>query len=291
MATAGTDNQKIVVMTVNIGLKPRDGPKQREKTRKIKNDAIAKLLEAQQPSIVFLQENRESDNIPTNFEILFEEKASLLYDKTKLKLELQDKSTFEEKESKVDASIELYKSRFCVATAKPLQEQNAKFLCVSWHGPNTNVDKEKALEIMLSFVDKMCMKLNLPCIIGGDFNVSCEKVISYLNESKLESKFICSQCVIRPRRTRVIDFFVTSKSLEVTGVTAVDWNSLRNIDENLDDYFDHDPIVGSILETSNKSNEDSQDTNEGEDYQDSAEDEDSQETDEDETILSLVWNR
>ena len=257
MATGGTDNQEIIVMTLNIGLKSRSNNRdesreeKKKRTIKIKNDAIAELLKAQKPHIVFLQESKKSDKIPPNYEYLFKDQASLLYKKTELELEMVDTSTFEsiqQKETKGDLTKELYKARFCVATAKLIQDEEAKFLCVSWHAPYklTHNKREKALGDMLSFVDAMCMKLKLPCIIGGDFNLSCEKVTSYLENAKLDSKFLCSECKTLPRRKDVIDFFVTSKFLQVTDVTAVAWDSLKNIEDNLDDYFDHDPIVGTL---------------------------------------------
>lgn len=158
--------------------------------------------------------------------------------------------SIKQKETKGDVTKELDEARFCVATAKLIRDERAKFLFVSWHAPykKKRNKREKALGDMLKCVDAMCMKLNLPCIIGGDFNLSCEKVISYLRNAKLDSKFLCSVCETLPRRKDAIDFFVTSESLEVTDVRAVAWNSLKNIEDNLDEYFDHDPIVGSLLE-------------------------------------------
>lgn len=266
---------EITLMTLNIGLKRRkDENKGKSKeakkqaTKKIKEKAYEILFEEINPVLVFLQESKKLDKIPSRYEYLYKGEASLLYDKRKLKLKMVKSSTvfaIKEKVCKSDQTIEIDEARICVAIAKSRRLPKVKFLCVSWHAPykQRKKNREKALEDMLSFVDALRTELGLQCVIGGDFNLSFDEVVSCLKKARLDYK--AEKYDTLPRRKKLIDLFLTSRSLEVTDVTAVAWDSLENIEVNLDDYFDHDAIVGSLLVNSKYSYED-------EDSHDSSED-------------------
>lgn len=284
-ATGGTDNQKINVMSVNIGLKRRERnpDESREeainRTIEIKNDAISELLEAQKPDIVFMQESKKTDKIPTNFEYRFNGQASLLYNTGNIELNDVKSGVVDaiiQKVSESDQTKEIVKARMSLAIAKTKEVPEVKFLCVSWHAPHKKIKEsnEKALVDMVSFVDALCTELELECVIGGDFNLPFDEVVSFLKKANLDYK--AEKYKLLPRRERLIDFFLTSKNLEVTDVTAVAWNSLSKIKEKLDDFFDHDPVVGCLMKNKIASDED-----EDEDSRD-PEEEDSQRSEEDE---------
>lgn len=133
--------------------------------------------------------------------------------------------------------------RMCVGV---VNVPKAHFLCVSWHGQNqSQIEKEKkdSLKNVLEFINEIANLLKVPFIIGGDFNLSIEKVRDEIPK-QLQQIQICSDMSQPLRTAKLMDFFIASNTLTVGEITAIKWE--KDDGASVEDIFTHDPIVATL---------------------------------------------
>lgn len=234
------DNQRpITIMTANFGYASNDYDKKK------RLDAITSLLDNKEPTIVMVQESlfkyyfEESGsnrNFTLNHEIVTIKDVTFIYDSKQIKLTSEDIV----KEVK---AYDLPPDKISMVEAEPTDKSKPKFLCVSWHGVHKAKDNVKRSDLtsLIRFVTMFSGKKKLPVIIGGDFNAPFSGIESVLGETD-PSFFVYDY---RPSRRRsfkmTIDFFVSSRSLTLKGIEAVDWKS-----NDVNELLDHDPIIAEL---------------------------------------------
>lgn len=217
---------------------------------------ISELLKNKKPTLVLLQmfafENFDVKsglwrkyNVPSIYKYVYKgDEASFLYDETKLQvtsLDDDEKVTADEiRDDFKGKELQLASARMPMVVAKT-NHGNAKFLCVSYHGPYKIDDESKWLEFeaMLKFVAKLSEKMELPFIIGGGFNLNIRDASDFLKEKKFPVSIVVHPYKALSRREKTLkrDFFIGSKSLALENVEPYEWKS---------DIFYHDPVVATF---------------------------------------------
>lgn len=268
MATSGNrdDRKTISIITANAGYTRGKGH------AAFRQQAISLILnDDNAPELVLFQEfdNREFDvtspkwkpyNISDKYKYIYKgNNASFLYHKDKLTLEDVDDNTewqdnlmkIREELQKKDQRLELAVGRMPMAVATMVNDETAQFACVSYHGPSKVKDDAKWLEIegMLMLVTTWSKQMNLPLIIGGDFNLEFLNVSAHLEKmgTKLPVPVIAHNYKAEGKRKRSlkVDFFISSALLELKEIYPINWN------EDLGtEILDHDPVTAKLRITS-----------------------------------------
>lgn len=245
------DNQRpITIITANVGYASNDYDPYERKT------AIVRLLETKNPTIVILQESRFKQigsnsahwrdfHFPDKYKAKIKsDEVKFLYDSKKIKLKLVDAGEIQKANDHLSNTASgLPQAMTLMVVAEPIDESKPKFLCVSWHGKyKADSDtRRKDLKMLFEIVTRFSENMNLPVIIGGDFNAPFSGIASVLEETG--SSLVGYD--YRPSRRRsfsgAIDFFLSSSSLTLKDVAPVDWGS-----EKANKLLDHDPIFAEI---------------------------------------------
>lgn len=139
-----------------------------------------------------------------------------------------------------------------------------RFLCISYHGPHSGYTVQKRLDILkaaLQLINEFQKEVPFPVIFGGDFNVDVLINLQLTHKKKVVNTSSGDEICIyyhgllqlhpyQPtrRREKIYDFLLTSDTIEVQTLKAID---IRDFLENVcpgDDMaiLDHDPLVASI---------------------------------------------
>lgn len=261
-----TEDQKTIsIITANAGYTRATGH------AALRQKAISLILnDDNAPALVLFQEfdNTKFDvtspkwksyNISNKYGYLYKgNDASFLYHKDKLTLEdVDDNQKHPEwKDSLIrireelrnkDQRLELALGRMPMAVAKMVNDEQAQFACVSYHGPSSVSDDAKWLEIegMLMLVTTWSKQMNLPLIIGGDFNLEFLNVSAHLEKmgTKLSVPVIAHNYKAEGKRERSlkVDFFIASALLELKEIYPINWNEHLGTE-----ILDHDPVTAKL---------------------------------------------
>ena len=256
------DRKAISIITANAGYTPGKGH------AALRQQAISLLLnDDNAPELVLFQEfdNRKLNvtspkwkpyNISEKYKYHYKgNDASFLYDKTRIIFEdVDDNEEWKTRLSKIrkelkkkDQRLELALGRMPMAVVKMVKDENERFACVSYHGPSSVSDDAKWLEIegMLMLVTTWSKEMNLPLIIGGDFNLEFLNVSAHLERmvTKLPMPVIAHNYKAEGKRKRSlkVDFFIASPLLELTEIYPIHWN------EQLEtEILDHEPVTAKL---------------------------------------------
>lgn len=238
----------------------------------LRKKAIAGMLESQKPDIVLLQELGwanirdkinskkrywEGINIPDNFEHIrykgtSTKEASFVYDKTKLNVKIPNvieiANYVEEMKKRgklTDESSEFVIRRMCIGEVKTKGFLGTHFLCISWHGRWKIFESRKIRDVqyLIVFMKEISEQTGLPFIIGGDFNITYEKVIKKF-ENTDDTMHLYEYNPTKRREGKEIDFYI-SKNIALADITAIDWKSVKN-GKAAQKIFDHDPVIAHL---------------------------------------------
>lgn len=134
--------------------------------------------------------------------------------------------------------------RMCVGV---VNVPKAHFLCVSWHGQSNSLyekDRKDNLKNFLECINEIANILKVPFIIGGDFNLSLEKVRDAIPKQLQQIVQICHKKPQPMRTADLIDFFLASNTLIVGEITAIKWEKVDGA--SVENIFTHDPIVATL---------------------------------------------
>lgn len=255
MATGGEKNQQTIkLVTMNIGYKS-GGDEVKVKRRA----AIANVLEKENPTLVFLQENSfrkfkvdsgiwKSHKIPEKYKLMDKGfNASFFYDSTEVTLTDVDQRVIENIKTNIrtrDVTIKLEDARMATVVAKTVK--NREFLCISFHGVSNKsaTVKRREFRAMLSYAAQLSKVKRLPLIIGGDYNFD-------IHNASMEMRKIVDipiqlmahdyNAFERREGSLKVDYFVTSKFLKFKDIYPLDWNG-----DSPALIFDHDPVVVTL---------------------------------------------
>lgn len=134
--------------------------------------------------------------------------------------------------------------RMCVGV---VNVPKAHFLCVSWHGQNTSLYEEYRKDNLINVLDciiEIANLLKVPFIIGGDFNLSLEKVRDAIPIQLQQIVQICYNMPKPLRTAYLVDFFIASKTLTVSEIKAIKWGKVDR--KSVENIFTHDSIVATL---------------------------------------------
>lgn len=238
------------LVNANVG-----GPSAGNGTALKRKLAIKGLLMNFQPDILFLQEFswpiKYHDFIPEQYQYVGNREAGIMFDRNKVIIDQFDTTgmgilqTFGEIINLKELPIERpLMSRMWMEVITIRAWPFVKVLCVSWHGPYnrmTEMNRITEFKKLLKYVSYIGFRKNLPIIIGGDFNISFEKV-SEIVQSPLE---IYKYSPLRREQGKIIDFYIGSKVLPLIKMTVIDWKNVENGQDG-PMIFDHDPVFAEL---------------------------------------------
>ena len=97
---------------------------------------------------------------------------------------------------------------------------------------------------MLKYISKLSKELVLPVLLAGDFNLTAKDIEPHLSSLLL---YLHNYKGARRQSENIIDFFISSESLEMSGIKALKLESETGVVEVLS-LFDHDPVVALMNE-------------------------------------------
>lgn len=134
------------------------------------------------------------------------------------------------------------------SNTKKKEPNITQFMAVSWHGPNKTSDKPNIFEELIKFCMEQETRLELPCLIGGDFNYSAQHA-----DEKIENK--TGWCISYDEESKY-DFFLSSGGLNLKDIT---WECLKYDDPEsllpqsdetneipLEIILDHKPVLANL---------------------------------------------
>lgn len=237
------------------------GPSDGRGTSDRRKKAIAGMLQKIQPNIVLFQEfpwsgiRRKSTwkdiAIPEKYEYVGSNGASILYDKNELNVNIlkDTRKVLEEmiRKGKLHMGFTPLPN-MCIVEVKTKGVPLAHFLCISWHGSHNSkkeTDLLKELEKLFVFIAEISKKMELPYILAGDFNLRYEKVYEKFKDPK-GNVYLYLYTPLKRREGKLIDYFISSNTLPLADIAAVDWETVDN-GKDATKIFDHDPVVATLM--------------------------------------------
>lgn len=240
---------KLLLSNVN-GNNPAGSADKRKK-------AIVAMLKQIKPNVVLLQEypwvgirdeNWKGYDFP-EYKYVGNKEASILYENNvdfKVVHDIEISNFIKEMKKRWTRRhvSQFLAERMCVGV---VYVPKAHFLCVSWHGQHTSLDEEDRKDNLLNFLDciiEIANLLKVPFIIGGDFNLSLEKVRDAIPKQLQQIVQICYNMPKRLRTADLVDFFIASKTLTVSEIKAIKWEKVDK--KSVENIFTHDSIVATL---------------------------------------------
>jgi hypothetical protein len=236
VANEPTGNLKIMIMNTNgkeMGDTKADKRKQVICDVVKKTDATLYLFQEFMWTNISGNAWKGKYELPSHLEYIGNKEACILFHK--------DKVTVENMADKTDIEKSILE-RMCIGKVKTKGDPIVEFICISWHGRSKKTVKilKEEFESMLDDILRLSSELSLPVLLAGDFN---------LKSTDIETKCSSLSLVLhkyepakRRKSENIIDFFISSQSLEMSGTKALTLESLTKVAEVLK-LFDHDPVV------------------------------------------------
>ena len=179
--------------------------------------------------------------LPSHLEYIGNKEACILFDKSKVTVkEVPDKTGIQNP----------ILQRMCIGKVKTMEDPIVEFICISWHGRRPVKIKIQEFKSMLKYISKLSKELALPVLLAGDFNLTAEDIEPHLSSLLLDLHNY--EPTTRRKSENIIDFFISSKSLKMSGIKALTLESETGVVEVLS-LFDHDPLVSFMsTKTENK---------------------------------------
>ena len=251
VANEPTGNLKIVIMNTD-GKKKADGIRNKADKKK---QVICDVVKTIGATLFLFQEfmwrgisGRAWEGkyrLPSHLEYIGNKEACILFDNSKVTVEnVRGKTGIQR------STLE----RMCIRKVKTKGVPIVEFICISWHGRRSKKTVEiliEEFESMLKYISKLSEELVLPVLLAGDFNLTAKDIEPHLSSLSLDLHNY--EPTTRRKSENIIDFFISSESLEMSGIKALTLESETGVVEVLS-LFDHDPVV-SLMST-NPENED-----------------------------------
>ena len=174
-------------------------------------------------------------SLPSHLEYIGNKEACILFDNSKVTVkEVLDKTG-------IQKSI---LQRMCIGKVKTMEDPTVEFICISWHGRRAEKKKIQEFKSMLKYISKLSKELVLPVLLAGDFNLTAKDIEPHLSSLLL---YLHNYKGARRQSENIIDFFISSESLEMSGIKALKLESETGVVEVLS-LFDHDPVVALMNE-------------------------------------------
>lgn len=240
---------KLLLSNVN-GINPAGSADKRKK-------AIVAMLKQIKPNVVLLQEypwvgirdeNWKGYDFP-EYKYVGNKDASILYENKvdfKVVHDIEISNFIKEMKKRWTQRhvSHFLAERMCVGI---VNVPKAHFLCVSWHGQSNSLnekDRKDNLKNFLECINEIANILKVPFIIGGDFNLSLEKVRDAIPKQLQQIVQICHKKPQPMRTADLIDFFIASKTLTVSEIKAIKWEKVDK--KSVENIFTHDSIVATL---------------------------------------------
>lgn len=259
-----SDASSIMLVIANIG----SDNKVPDKIH-IRRKAFAGLLKSEEPDIVLVQElkwtdKRDGENnwviwknidTPKQYEhVRYNEhtEASVVFDKNKFTVKVpqgKEITNFIKKmEDKRKISESPPQERMCIVEIKSKNDPNAHYLFISWHGyykKRSDEEKKKDLSNLFIFIQEISKQMELPFIIGGDFNLNEEKLRKRFEKPDGNMFLYYYEHLKHKKKVNVIDFYITSEHLLLDAVAPIDWKSVED-GKDATEMFNHDPVIAKL---------------------------------------------
>lgn len=221
--------------------------------------AFSRLISSCLPHILFLQQflwpfyysylppGPDEVEIPGQYYYVGNKEAGILFDRYVVGFLLYNESWIKKllkkmKEMEIlPIEYKLRIERMCMVYIQCKVFPFKRFICVSWHGPYNGMkktDRIKELANLLIFLSNIGCQQKLPIIIGGNFNISITEASKILPNDLI----IYEYEPLRRKQGEYKDFYIGSKELPLSNMTAVGW---ENRNDALD-ILNHDPVFAKL---------------------------------------------
>ena len=230
------------------------------KTAPIRKKLLEPIIK-KHPDVIFLQEMKGNKRIMKElmcdlYEEISDDRVAVFLKKSKFKRvqcnDMPPNLSTDLREAYTEMKKEGH-MKILFVKAVPLTRESDSILMASYHGRTRDsshrpICDRKYSEIYTNLL-KICEHWQEEqgarhMLIGGDFNTS-ETVVGHAINNAKKMLSIQAQSNTTPRREHkeVVDFFIKSKDLTCEFVEA---QSFQNGVDQLDRYFDHDPILAKF---------------------------------------------
>ena len=132
--------------------------------------------------------------------------------------------------------------RMCTKLVRARFKPSISFICISIHGIYKEKDKQNYFKNLLEYFRNIHMKMELPILVGGDFNVAVKYIQNFVSKPFKLYKYKASE---RRSKKGIIDFFITTDELHLSSNRFIDLETLDH-KSHLNGIFDHDPIYARL---------------------------------------------
>lgn len=237
-----------------------------EGTRADKKRIMRQFIDNHRPSILFLQENLwRHDNILQQIKGKLRKdyksvthkhmEAAVYYRKVEfsevdrgLNEKFEDEfNRIDDQERRLDYETFMERASFAVLIDKTIFSRDITMVLVmSWHGENNgqgldNDTRRGKVRDLLTVLSQVHLRTNLPIILAGDFNIALNDIQDIVNTIDCLRSYDYNL----GNRATLIDFFVTTSDVEVSGMEALR-NYMSDNMANGKKVFDHDPVEASV---------------------------------------------
>jgi hypothetical protein len=240
VADEPTGKLKIVIMNTYRNTLDASICNKAEKRRQVISDVVKKsgatLFLFQEFMWTGISGSVWEGKLPSHLEYIGNGNTCILFDENKVTVEeVPDKTGMQ------SSTLE----RMCIRKVKTKGVPIVEFICISWHGKSreTNEIRIEELKSMLKDISKLSNKLSLPVLLAGDFNLNAGDIVKQLSLISSLRLFLYGYKPAKRRKSEnIIDFFISSESLKMSGIKVLALESITEVAEVLS-LFDHDPVV------------------------------------------------
>ena len=223
--------------------------------------AIQAVISKYSPTLLLFQEFKWKDirgkiwkacPIPDQYHYSGHSEASMIYDERFVVVDdlgtitrriLEDLQRSSSNQLKAAFPLEFNPlPRMCAKLLHSRFEPSFSFICISWHGIYKGIDKKNYFRYLLEFIRNIHMKMKVPILVGGDFNIAMKYIREYVSKPFKLYKYTASE---RRDKKGLIDFFITTDELHLSGTRSIDLEALYP-DIHPNGILDHDPVYALL---------------------------------------------